>query len=408
MTSEHYRARRWIVEGSCTRSKRPEAFPSGVGGYALYGEGPYVVTRDGRILLDWLGSLGATPLGYTHPRIMAAVNRQVSRGAVFSLPAALEAEVAEQLAEVIPGAEQFKFFKTGSEAVTAAVNIARSATGRDLLVVDRRSYHGWHDWYRVTADYHPGVPDLLKTLVVDWPESDDLGDLPEDTLDRVAAVVVEPPRFRKVRTEWFQRIHDVAHAHGALVIHDNMVWGGRHAMAGADEYFGLTPDISCFGKAFGAGHALAFTCGPEAIMQHGWIASGTFSGDAIGLAACEEMLHVYRDEAVIKTLWAAGRRAMSAVELAARRHGVEVEAVGYPPHFTLRFAEEHRLKMSVFCQRMASRGILWHPGVTNASAAMGSEELTHTEQAIDASVAEIANGYPLVGEMYQAGARVVP
>jgi glutamate-1-semialdehyde aminotransferase len=405
------RATRYIADTSCTRSKRVAAYPSGVGGYAVRGEGPYLILEDGRRMLDWLGSLGATPLGYSHPRIVEAVTRQVQDGAVFSCPSVLEGRVAERLAEVIPCAEQFKFFKTGSESTSAAVAIARAATGRDLIIADPRSYHGWHDGFRAMANSHPGTPDVMGELIRYWPESDDLTtgwhglDL-AGAWEDVAAVIIEPPRYRKVDRDWFQKIHETAHAHGALVIHDNMIWGGRHALAGADEYFGVVSDLSCFGKAFGAGLPLAFVCGRQELMQHAWVASGTFSGDTLALAACEAMLGVYRDEDVIARLWSNGQAIVAAIELAADRYGVDVQLPGYAPHFTLRFAEDHQRKMSVFCQRMAEWGILWHPAVTNSSAVMTVYDLAMTHNAVIESIEDVANNYPLVGDVYAEGARV--
>lgn len=405
MTSAE-RATRYIVDTSCTRSKRVEAWPSGVGGYAVRGEGAYLVTEDGRRLLDWLGSLGATPLGYGHPRIVEAVVKQVRDGAIFSFPHILEGRVAEQLAAIIPCAEQFKFFKTGSEAISAAVSIARAATGCDLILADPNSYHGWHDGFRAMADSHPGVPQRLVSLIVRWPDSDDITDIHPNLWSQVAAVIIEPPRYRYVARDWFARIHQTARAHGALVIHDNMVWGGRHRLAGADEYFDAQPDLSCFGKSFGAGLPLAFVCGRRELMQHGWVASGTFSSDALGLAACEAMLHVYQDEDVIAKLWLNGQTIISAIGAAAWRYNVEVGVVGYAPHFTLRFAEDHQRKMSVFCQRMAARNILVHPAVTNASAAMGPVEIAKTQAAVAESLADVAAGYHLEGEVYAESARV--
>jgi glutamate-1-semialdehyde aminotransferase len=120
------------------------------------------------------------------------------------------------------------------------------------------------------------------------------------------------------------------------------------------------------------------------------------------------MLGVYRDEDVINKLWANGQAVIDAVETAAMLSGMDVSVVGYAPHFTLRFAEDHRRKMSVFCQRMAARGILWHPAVTNASAAMDVQDVVFTQQAVMESLADIAAGCELVGDVYAEGARVTP
>ena len=395
------RALRYIINGSATLSKRPSAFPSGVGGFAVRGEGAYLITSDGRKLLDWMGSLGATPLGYSHPKILEAVTAQLRAGVIFSFPHVLEARVAEQLCAVIPCAEMIKTVKTGSEACSAAVSIARAAPGRDVILCDDIGYHGWHDAFRVLATTHPGVPDGMSAFVRPFVYGDDPAGF---GWSGVAAVILEPARMRKPPDGWLARLVDEAHAHGALVIFDEMIMGGHHALAGGQEFFGVVPDIGAFGKAFGAGLPLGFVAASRDLMKHSWVVSGTFSSDALALAACEAMLAVYRDEDVIARLWRNG----GALESTLRCYGDVFDVLGYAPHLSIKFKDNHRLAVSVFVQGCAKHGILFHPGVINASAAMSDTQVLETCGAVDA-VLDQMKGADLAaildGEMYQDSVR---
>lgn len=390
-----------IPQSSCTLSKRPAAFPSGSPHFARRGFGPYLVDERGYHYLDWMGSLGATPLGYSHPRVMAAVKAQLDRGTVFSLPSVLEAQVADKLCAVIPCAEQIHFFKTGSESCSAAVSIARAATGRDRILVDARDYHGWHDTFRVTAPDHPGVPSALGRLISSWPN---LVDVPPSTWKTgIAAVILEPARLHEHTTQELQAIVDTAHAHGALVIFDEMILGGRIALAGGQEYFGVVPDLATFGKAFGAGLPLAFVAGSAELMAHSWACSGTFSGDALALAACEAMLEVYRSEEVIATLQRSGAQLRKTID----EHPYPVRTVGFDAHFALRFAGDQRIEASRFVQQCAKQYVLFHPALVNASAAMSKADVTRTCEVVAAALDAMAAGVPLEGEPAADGIRAL-
>jgi glutamate-1-semialdehyde 2,1-aminomutase len=388
--------------GSQTLSKRPAAFPSHMPQFAVRGEGPYLIANDGRRYLDWIGSLGATPLGYSHPKIIDAVTRQLRNGAIYSLPSIREAEVAEQLVDVIPCAEQIRFLKTGSEACSAAVSIARAATGRDLILCDDIGYHGWHDTFRILGERHPGVPDELGNLVSTFPYND-LGGLLSDFEfhgHRVGAIFLEPARLETPRPGYLQAVVNLAHEHGALVIFDEMILGGRLALAGGSEYFGVTPDLAVYGKAFGAGLPLAFVAGSRELMKHAWPISGTFSGDVLALAACEAMLEIYRTEGVIDDLWANGLRLMQSIDSDVAR------TRGYPPHFALTFhCNQPRERASVFVQGCADYGVLFHPAIVNASAAMTTDDVDYTVHVVTKVLGEIVDGRQLRGDPFADSAR---
>jgi len=367
------RALAMTPRGSHTLSKRPAAIPFVGSHYVISGDGATITTADGSTYIDWIGGLGATPLGHNHPIIMAAVRLQLTRGVSFSLPSVQEVITAEALVPNIPCAEQVRFLKTGSEACSAAISIARAFTGREMILSDDIGYHGWHDQFRVLAPTHPGVPDGLRKNIQIF-KYGDLDQL-EQQLDefRPAAVIMEPARLKTPpSSDYLPAIKRLATKYGALLIFDEMILGGRHALAGGQEFFGVTPDLATFGKAFGAGFPLAFVAGRAEIMAHAWPISGTFSGEAVSLAACHAMLEIYASEDIIGQLRDNGSRLQQAALAAG---GVTVN--GYPAHFSFTFTHhDQRTAASVLVQECAEQGVLFHPAVINSCAVMSVDQVT--------------------------------
>ncbi len=359
------RAEAMTPRGSHTMSKRPTSYPIDGERFAQSGDGAYVIATDGNRYLDFVCSLGATSLGYKHPVITKAVINQVKKGSLFSLPHYLEAQVAERLCEVIPCAQNIRFLKTGSEACAAAASIARAYTGRDVILCEDSGYHGWHDQFRVLAAQHPGVPDGMQEFVRSFVYGD-LESLRQMLDSDVAAVMIEPARLTRPPVGFLAEALEITHKAGALLIFDEMILGGRHALAGGQEFFSVTPDMATYGKAFGAGYPFAFVAGSVAVMKHAWAISGTYSGDAIALAACQAMLDVYEDDGIISKMRKNGKilwEALSATK------GVTLH--GYYPHFQIRTPNrDQRLSMSFFVQECAQRGVLFHPQIVNSSGVM--------------------------------------
>ena len=164
-------ARRVTPLGAQTMSKQAARFVEGAfPAFLERGEGCRVVDSDGNHLVDWVMGLAAVTLGYRHPAVDEAIQRQLRDGILFSLPHRLEADVAERLVEIIPCAQQVRFVKTGSEACVAAVRIARMATGRDIVLYC--GYHGWHGDYPVTKAEHPGIPEIFGHMAKAFPYND--------------------------------------------------------------------------------------------------------------------------------------------------------------------------------------------------------------------------------------------
>src|SRR3990167_2672841 len=156
-----------VVGGANTLSKMRSRFPSAYPESLWFAhDGVQVVSDQGKVFIDWIAALGAISLGYNDPEVDEAVQRQVYRGPIFSLPdIRLEESVAEKLCDLIPCAEAVRFVKTGSEATEAAIRVARAYTGREIVLCVQGQYHGWHSWHAATREHSPGVPLSMKNLV---------------------------------------------------------------------------------------------------------------------------------------------------------------------------------------------------------------------------------------------------
>lgn len=387
--TDYERACKVVPSGSLTRSKAPGRFyPLGAGPhYCARGHGAYLVAADGSEYLDMLCALGAISLGYGVTGMGAM--RAIRDGGIYSLPSTLEAEAAEvMLAHVAPWAARVKFTKTGSESTHAAYRIAKHATGRPLVVTFADAYHGWYEWSWRGPD---GVPESPFTRLA--PYGVDLEAWTyEQQLDpsKIAAVFVEPHRWQATPMSWLAHVREFCTAHGIVFVLDEMIYGGRWALGGASAFFGVTPDLACYGKALGNGAAIAAVVGSADLVETaGGMVSGTFSGDTVGLAALIEVVGAYARTPVIETLWHRGDQLAGGLRAACARHpalGAVVEGAGNV-HLRVRFADPAH--GPAFSAQMVRHGILWHPDCTNVCASHTAAMMAWVVEAADASMAAL-------------------
>jgi glutamate-1-semialdehyde 2,1-aminomutase len=434
-----------IPGGAMTLSKMRGRFP-GVYPRSLYrGSGARVfewrLTGPGRGFVDWICGLGAVSLGYRDEAVEGAVIKQVMDGPIFSLPnVELEERVAQRLVDLIPCAESVRFFKTGSEATEAAIRVARAHTGRDVVLCC--GYHGWHSWYAVTRPEHPGVPEAMTELSVSF-EYNDLAALDRDGADDIfgnfstqdiAAVIVEPTLIEPPSPGFLEGLRERCDRWGALLIFDEMVTGFRWHAGGYQALCGVTPDLATFGKALANGYALAALVGRAEPMRWARLASGTFGGDLIGLAAADATLARYQQGGVCEHMAWLGARIIEGYNALAEKHGAPTRAVGQPPHPVIRWDEEmgaegvprsqkangghqsadagrpyrsgsspqasttppNRHRASLFFQETVRRGHLIHPEGMNLM-------LAHTDADVDALLGACDEAMAIVIEAIAAG-----
>lgn len=374
------RAQRVTPGGAQTGSKAPGrvgplgAFPLYVDGREA-SNGATVRDVDGNRYIDFFNGNCAVTLGHGYPEVTRRVTEALRAGALPSLPSRLEVEVAEQLVDVLPdGFDQVRFVKTGSEACAAAVRLARMATGRRLILTIGSGYHGWHDWFTVLRQDHPGVPeyhlDGLETFR--YNDLDSVDRVLAICGDQVAAIMLEPTLVEKPVDGFLEGLKARAHARGALLIFDEMICGARWALGGGSEYFGVTPDLATYGKAFANGLPLAFVAGRADVMAHAWAISGTFGGDVVSLAACQAVLYAYQTDEVVDRLWHNGRVLMEQVNIECLRRDLPGRMFGYPCRPVLKWhgsPQQVALLTALFQQELARNGVLSHPSGWNMSAA---------------------------------------
>jgi glutamate-1-semialdehyde 2,1-aminomutase len=391
------RAKKVIPGAAQTLSKMPARFPQGAFPVAVsYGDGAQVADVDRNRYVDWVGALGAVPLGYNNSRVYYAVKEQLEYGASFSLPHVGESALAERLCEKIPCAEMVRFVNSGSEATEAAIRTARIATGRDLILTVKEGYHSWHSWFQAVKDWHPGVPDAYRLMIGGF-KYNDLASLEQafgksiwafakssgSCNGKVAAVIMEPCLFEKPEPGFLEGVRELCTKHGALLIFDEMVTGYRWALAGGQEYFNVTPDLATYGKGMANGLPIGMLCGKREYMQHAELISGTFGGNAVSLAAANAVLDVYESEPVIETMWKRGEELQHFFNYRAPWFAVEALCDGYPCKPRIKFIKETEKSMSLFLQVTAENGILLHPGGLNCCYALTDNDMKVTFSGID-------------------------
>jgi glutamate-1-semialdehyde 2,1-aminomutase len=299
---------------------------------ARSGRGACFVDVTGRQFIDWNMGFGSLLLGYRHPEVDAAVREQLTAGMLFSVPHALEVEVAEQLVAMIPGAERVAFGKNGSDVCAAAVRVARAVTGRQSVL--QFGYHGFHDWCAALNPAVEGVPEPLRPMVYPLPYNDLDGlqaILHEHGAD-IAAVIMEPFRAELPAPGFLAGVRKLTRDHGALLIFDEMVTGFRIAKGGAQERFGVRADLACFGKALSNGlplAALVGAAGPMAALAR--VGYGmTARGETLALAAARAALVVYAREPVAAGVAEVGLALREGFAASCARLGVAAWLYGDP------------------------------------------------------------------------------
>lgn len=295
--------------------------------FLVRGSGGRVWDVDGNEYIDFRSALGPVVLGYCHPAVDEAVRQQLASGIVFSYAHPLEVEVAERLVACIPCAESVRFLKTGGEAMAATHRLARAFTGRDLIV--SCGYHGW-----LNTMSRAGVPGAIRSTYRELPWGDAA---PFSELLRggqVAAVSVACAYADIDRGhDFLPALRRLTAEHGALLIFDEIVTGFRLHAAGAQGYFGVTPDLAVFAKGLSNGVPLSCYLGRRDVMETvaEVVVSSTFGGDTLGLAAARAVLDLYARQDVVGWIWERGSQLHQGFTEICRRRGIRAGFRGLPP-----------------------------------------------------------------------------
>ena len=369
INSERYleRALKTIPLGSQTFSKSTTQYPKGVSPlYIQRGKGSHVWDVDENEYVDYINSLAAIILGYQDQDVDTAVREQLNEGVIFSLPHPIEAEVAEKIVELVPCAEKVRFGKNGSDATAGAVRIARAFTGRDHVAVC--GYHGWQDWYIGSTQRNLGVPQATQELTHVWKYNDinSLEQVFQEYPGKIAAVILEPMNLFDPEPGFLEAVKEVAHKNDALLIFDETVTGFRYAIGGAQQLFGVTPDLATFGKGMANGYPISVVTGRSDVMKlmEEVFFSFTFGGEALSLVAALATMNKLESESVNDVLAQQGRKVISGLQAIIHNSDAQdlLGVAGHPSWSFLTINDHEKYSMwqikTLFLQEMFARGIL--------------------------------------------------
>lgn len=396
------RALKTVPLGSQTFSKSKTQYPMGVSPFFIRrGKGSRVWDVDGNEYVDFINSLAAVTLGYCDPDVDAAVRAQLDDGVIFSLPHPLEMLVAEQIVKLVPCAEKVRFGKNGSDATAGAIRIARAFTSRDHVAVC--GYHGWQDWYIGTTARNRGVPQATRDLSHTWAYNDigSLAKLFKEYPDQIAAVIMEPMNVTEPLPGFLEEVKALAHKHGALLVFDETVTGFRYAIGGAQQHFGVTPDIATFGKGLANGYPVSAVAGRADVMQlmEEVFFSFTFGGETLSLAAALATMQKLEKEPVTDTLYKQGRKVFDGLKSRIAAAGAEdfLGTAGNPTWNFLLIKDTPKYSQwqlkTLFMQEMLARGIL----------TLGSHNMSYSHS--DADLGKLFSAYDEVIPMLVEGVR---
>jgi glutamate-1-semialdehyde 2,1-aminomutase len=358
------RAAGLIPAATQTLAKGPGQYVRGVAPkFLARGKGSHVWDVDGNEYLDFQMAIGPLSLGYAYEPVDAAIRAQLADGITFSLPHPLEVEVAELVRELVPGAEAVRYSKTGCDATSAAVRLARAATGRERVLCC--GYHGWHDWYIAVTDRNAGIPRAVGELTATFAYND-LGSVLDSIDDQTACVVLEPVTFEEPRDGFLAELRRVCDQVGALLVFDEMWTGFRLALGGAQERFGVRADLACFSKAIANGMPISAITGRHDVMklcEKDVFFFTTFGGEALSLAAAKATLGELRAHRVPEQLERRGDRLKAGYNAVAAELGLDyTRCVGYGCRslvtFDARAGDPLEMK-SLVQQELIRRGVLW-------------------------------------------------
>ena len=404
--------------------------PMGVSGAAKFyepypvvlsgGRGGHVTDVDGNDYADYLMGAGSSLLGHCHPEVVLAVRQQIGRLATVLAPTPVEARFAERLRGLMPYLERLRFANTGSEAVRTALRAARAFTGKTRYGKFEGNFHGSDDYFLVSSGSRQvagsarrprpvmdsaGVPPRIadEVLLLPYNDAKNAAALIEAHAGELAAVVMEPVAFSTggavvADRRFAAAVRELTTRHGIVLIFDEVVTGLRLGVGGAPEYLGVTPDLSCLGKAIGGGLPLSAMGGRADIMEavlgpsaraggthifH----SGTFTGNPLSMAAGMAVLDVLEREPVLEHVDHLGARLISTLQEVLDSHGVG-HMTGFGSIFQLHLTEtppSNRREVlagdpvltAAVLLGLCAHGMLWppvHPGVVSYG---------HTEADID-------------------------
>lgn len=384
-----------VPGGAHTYARGEDQYPEGMAPVLVRGHGARVVDLDGNGYVEYGMGLRSVTLGHAHRPVVDAVRSALERGVSFTRPGVLELQAAESFLADVPGAEMVKFAKNGSDATTAAVKLARAATGRDLVAVCRsQPFFSTDDWFIATTPMRAGTldGDRARTVGFDYNDLGSLEALLAQHPGRIACVILEAATaLAEPRPGFLEGVRALADHDGFVLVFDEMITGMRWSAHGAQHVYGVTPDLSTWGKALGNGMPISALAGRRDLMELGGLAtdrsrvfllSTTHGPESTGLAAYLAVAEEYRSWDVVGRMEQQGARLASEVTAAVSEAGLErhVQVVGRPSClvFVTRDAAEvpSQAYRTLFLQELLRHGVLGQSFVISAAHTDADLEIT--------------------------------
>lgn len=399
----------------------------GVGGTPLFirsASGPTITDVEGRTFIDYVGSWGPMILGHADPEITDALAAVAANGTSFGAPNELEVELAQEIVAAVPSIEMVRMVNSGTEATMSAIRLARGATSRDKLIKFEGCYHGHADSLLVKAGSgvatlglpdSPGVPASLAqhTLTVPFNDATAVEDLFKQHAD-IAAIIVEPVVGNMgcvpPQPGFLNALRELTTRNGALLIFDEVMTGFRVARGGAQELYGITPDITCLGKIIGGGLPVGAYGGSRELMRNIAPAgpiyqAGTLSGNPLAMAAGMVTLRRLQDKTVYERLEQRSARLGDGLSQAAADAGMKTTTNRVGSMWTSFFTEgpvtnwttankSDRELYGKFFHAMLDEGVYLAPSQFEA----GFVSITHTDEIIDQTIEASKKAFQKIGE----------
>jgi glutamate-1-semialdehyde 2,1-aminomutase len=409
ITTPHVPALIDLVPGGChTYSKGPDQFPSNAPGTILKGRGARILGCDERWYIDWGMGLTSVSLGHGHPEVCAAVTAAIADGVNFIRPAELERTAALKfLATVARPDHMVKFCKNGSVATTAAVKLARGLTGRRLVAIPaEHPFFSYDDWFIGTTPADLGIPEETKagTRVFHYNDLASLDRIIEREGNDLACVMLEPVKVDEPAPGFLEGLRDRCRRNGTVLVFDETVSGLKWALHGAQEHFGVEPDLSVWGKGLANGFSACALSGRRELMELGgsqssgrrlFLVSTTHGAESSALAAMVATLDIFVRDRVIEGNWERGARLKSLLSALVQQHGLDAHlaVVGYPCLLvvTWRGLAEARAAewKTLLFQELVRRGVMTQ-GMLYPTPAHDQAVIDETVSAFDGALARVA------------------
>ena len=390
------------------------------------GKGSRVWDADGREYVDYLIGSGPMLLGHGHPEVLEVVAEQLPRGMTFFANNAPGVELAEEICRAVSCAEQVRFLSSGGEADMYAMRLARAFTGRDKIVKFEGGYHGMSAEAQMSlaparlVNFPQAVPDSAgipeavraEMLIAPFNDADYIEGLLKEHGDEVAGIIVEPlQRIIPPAPGFLQSVRALCDRYGIVLIFDEVVTGFRFAYGGAQEVYGVTPDLCTLGKIIGGGFPLAAVAGRKTIMDHfdkaivgadRWLMMlGTLSGNPVAAFAGLKTMEILRRDGAFDTLRANGARLMAMFDRHLSAAGIAHRIVGHPTLFDVVFTDRDvrtyrdvqaadSAKNARFNAALRENGVFKSPGKVYPSLALTEADFALTDAAIEKATAAIA------------------